>query len=110
MNKFYGAIGFSIEEETRPGIWKPGIQEKMYYGDVNSTKRRWSQTESPNGEVQINNEFSIISDYFLKENLSNLVYIVWHGNKWRVTSIQDQYPRIILTIGGIYHGGQNITT
>lgn len=105
MNKLCTKLGFSIEQETKPGIFKPTIQEKTYRVDVKTMIRRWSQNDSPNGEIQINHEFSVISDYFMNENLSNLVYIVWHGTKWKISSIREEYPRIILGVGGIYNNG-----
>lgn len=34
MSKFYGAIGYSVTEEIRPGVWGEKITVRDYYGDV----------------------------------------------------------------------------
>ncbi len=31
-------------------------------------------------------------------------YVRWQGERWRITNIEIQRPRIVLTIGGIYNG------
>ena len=34
MAKYYGEIGFSISQETVPGVWDEVVTERNYYGDV----------------------------------------------------------------------------
>jgi hypothetical protein len=31
-------------------------------------------------------------------------YVTYMGLKWRITNIDPQYPRLILTIGGVWNG------
>ena len=40
MAKFYGAIGYAVTEETKPGVWTEKIIERMYYGDLTRNARR----------------------------------------------------------------------
>ena len=30
-------------------------------------------------------------------------HIVFMGAKWKITSVEVQYPRLILTVGGVYN-------
>ena len=83
MSKWYGAIGFAETEEIEPGVWRSVVTEKSYFGDVISN--RWNRqvsSNSTNDDINISNSISIVAD----------PYAV-------------QYPRLILSIGGVWNGG-----
>ena len=104
MAKFYGAIGFAVNTETSPGVWKDVITERNYKGDVLKISRREEQRESLNPNLTINNRISVIADAFANENIFAIRYITWMGSKWSITSVEVERPRLLLTIGGVYHG------
>lgn len=104
MAKYYGTIGFSITEETSPGVYEPKIVERNYYGDVTRFTGMNQKGESINDDVTISNTISILADPYTYENSSAIRYICWMGAKWKVTSIEFKYPRLILTVGGVYNG------
>ena len=106
MAKFYGAIGYSVTEETRPGIWKENIIERMYYGDLVRNTRRLQSSDKLNDNIDVSNEISILADPFAIQNCSSMIYIEYVGAKWRISDIEIAYPRLILTIGGVYNGEQ----
>ena len=42
MDKWCGKVGYSVTEETEPGIWESKITEYEYYGNlVKNTIRRY---------------------------------------------------------------------
>lgn len=105
--KFSGEIGFMVdEEETRPGIWKPKIVERHYVGDVlRNYRRNEVVSNQQNDNININNQFSIISDIYLKDNWPMIKYVLWNGVKWTVSDIDlDNYPRVTMNLGGVYNG------
>lgn len=110
MAKFYGKIGFVKTYETKidgepSGDFKTEEIERYYRGDILQDNRRWNDsTEKVNEDITINNRFSIFADSFLSENVAYLKYIHYFGSKWKISSIEIQYPRLILTTGGIYNG------
>lgn len=106
MDKFSGMIGFAVCEEdpNRPSIWVDTITERPYRGDILRNDRRWNQPDNSNGNLTITSQFSIICDPYLKENMYSMRYLVWRGIKWSVTHIDEKFPRLILTVGGEYHG------
>ena len=106
MAKFYGAIGYSVTEETRPGIWKENITERMYYGDLVRNTRRLQSSDKLNDNIDVSNEISILADPFANDNFHSMKYVEFMGAKWKITSVEVQYPRLILTIGGVYNGKQ----
>ena len=105
--KFSGEIGFVFEEEeVKPGIWKPKIEEKHYVGDVLRNYRRNEQVSNKqNANIKINNQLSIISDIYLKDNWPMIKYVLWNGVRWEVSDIDlENYPRVVLNLGGVYNG------
>ncbi len=108
MAKFYGAIGFADTVETDPGIWEEQIVEHSYYGDiVRNTRKLQTSSNSVNDNVDVTNEISIVADPYAEQNMYAMRYIVFMGNKWKINSVEVNYPRLILTIGGLYNVQQN---
>ena len=98
MNKFYGKIGYAISEETVPGVWVERIVERSYYGDVIRNIRRLQSSENLNDNINISNEISIVADAFANQNFHSMRYVEYMGTKWKVSSIEVKYPRLILKI------------
>ena len=103
MAKFYGNVGYAVTEETTPGVWKPSIVDKDYYGDIIKNSRRLEGTSKVNDDVSIENQISIVADPFAYKNFHNIRYVEYMGAKWKVTNIEVQYPRLILTMGGVWN-------
>lgn len=104
MAKFYGSIGYTETTETVPGVWTESITERKYSGDVIKNTRRWQDGENLNDNLVINNTISIVADPFAYQNFHAMRYITWMGASWKITNIEVQRPRLILTIGGVYNG------
>lgn len=104
MNKFYGKIGYAITKETTPGVWVEQIVERSYYGDVIRNIRRLQSSENLNDDINVSNEISIVADAFANQNFHSMRYVEYMGTKWKVSSVEVKYPRLILSIGGVYNG------
>ncbi len=104
MAKFFGAIGYAVTSETRPGVYEEQIIEREYFGDVNRNIRKLENSEHLNDDINISNEISIVSDPFANENFYSMRYAEFMGTKWKITSVEVKYPRLILTLGGVYNG------
>lgn len=104
MAKFYGVIGYVETKETSPGIWQEAITERSYYGDVTRNTRRLENGENLNDDVNVNNLISIVADAYAVQNIFAIRYAKWMGASWKVTNVEVQRPRLILTIGGVYNG------
>lgn len=103
MRKYYGEIGFAIMEETKPGVYIPKTVKRFYYGDIIKNTRKLQTTSNLNDDINISNDFSIISDPFSYENFHNIKYLIYLDTKWKVTSVEVQYPRLLLSVGGVYN-------
>lgn len=102
MAKYYGKIGYAIDEEVKPGVWNPRIIEREYFGDVTRDTRRLSSSGNTNDNIVISNEISIVADPFANENFHSILYAEYMGAKWKVTSAEVKFPRIILSLGEVY--------
>lgn len=104
MAKFSGMIGFVEFNELRPGVYEEVYRERKYRGDILSVGRRWENTQNLNDNLTINNRFSIVADAYASDNFFAMRYIEWMGTCWEITHVENQRPRLILTVGGVYNG------
>jgi len=105
MAKFYGPIGYGLNTEIKPGVWKDVITEHFYYGDlIRNTRMTQSSPTQLNDNLNIANSISILSDPFANENFHAMRYVEFMGARWKVSNVDVQYPRLILTVGDLYNG------
>ena len=103
MAKFYGTVGYVSTQEVRPGVFLPNnIVEKKYYGDLIRNNRRLETTDKVNDDINISNQISIVADPFAYQNFHNIRYIEFMSTKWKVINVDVQYPRLVLSVGGVY--------
>lgn len=107
MAKWYGAIGYAENVETEPGIWEDKITEKHYYGDTIRNTRLLQNSGNVNDNINIANQISIIADPYANQNFHLMHYVEFMGSMWKITNVEVQYPRLILTMGGVYNVQQN---
>ena len=104
MAKFWGKITFAKQVENKPGVWKDEITTREYYGDLTRNILKNQDTNQVNSNLNISNEISIVADSFANENFYSMRYVEFMGAKWKISNIEVKYPRLILTIGGVYNG------
>lgn len=103
MAKFYGSVGYANTVETAPGVWQEQIIEHNYSGDLIRNTRQLQSGETLNDNINIANEISILADPFARQNFHKMRYVVFMGSKWKVSKVEVNFPRLILTIGGLYN-------
>ena len=106
MAKFYGVIGYAVTKETAPGVWTEEIAEQSYYGDLTRNMRRLQDSGDLNDDINVANEISIVADPYANANFHSMRYVAFMGAKWKISKVDVQYPRLILTLGGVYNGKQ----
>ena len=104
MSKWFGTIGFETTEETAPSVYEPQLVERDYYGDLTKNNRRFDNGSTANGEITVSNQLSILADPFAQEHFYSIRYATLYGGKWKVTDVSVEYPRLVLTLGGLYCG------
>lgn len=105
MTRYFGKIGFATERETAPGVFREVVVDHEYYGTINRASRTLVQSPlSADFDVQPSNQIDILADAFASTNAFDIRYAEWQGVRWRVTNIEIQRPRLILTLGGVWNG------
>lgn len=107
MPKFFGKIGFAEmkEDPDNPGVWSEEIVERKYPGElIKVSRRQQSSSNSANDNVVISNEISIVADPYANNNMYAIRYVVFGGAKWKIDAVNVEYPRLRLTMGGVYNG------
>lgn len=106
MAKWFGAIGFAEMVETKPGVCEENITERNYYGDIIRNTRRLQSTDQLNDDINIANEISIVADPFAVNHFYAMRYVEYMGARWKVSNVEVQRPRLILSVGGLWNGKQ----
>ena len=110
MAKFYGAVGYAELIETAPGVREERIVERKYYGDLVRNTRRLQSSEHLNDDINVANEISIVADPFANQNFHKMRYVEYMGARWKISNVEVQFPRLILTIGRHYNGPKTAST
>ena len=109
MAKFFGTIGFAVGNTSGSGeeegiVKELPVVERAYYGDVLRNTRRYEQGSDINDNLNVSNRISIMADAYANEHFFQMKYVNWMGANWKVTEVEVQRPRLILTVGGVYNG------
>lgn len=105
MDKWFGKVGYSETVETAPGVWTPEITIREYYGDVKRDSTRWNANpNSTNDDLTVNRQISIVADPFALDKFYFIKWIEYLGTRWEITTVEPQFPRLLLTLGGLYNG------
>lgn len=102
--KYSGYIGFSVTKETSPSVSEEITVPKKYTGDVIRNVQRFKSADKVIDDITIANEISIVADDYLTKNLPYMKWVSWMGSKWKISSIDVQFPRINITVGDLYNG------
>lgn len=105
MAKFFGYVGYSTETvETNPGVFETSVHERQYYGDVIRNAVRHQEDQKVLDDISVDNSISIVADAYAIDHFFAMVYVEWAGVFWDISSVEVQSPRLVLRLGGVYHG------
>lgn len=101
-SRYFGKVGFKESVETAPDVWEDSIVEHPYYGDVIKNGRRLSGGGEVIQNITVTNSISIVADPYARTHFWNIAYVTWQGAKWHVSEVTEAFPRLILSLGGVY--------
>ena len=105
MSKFYGKIGYEELSETSQSVYTPTIVERCFSGQTERNFTRISpQDNSINDDISLSNEISFVADPYALNHFQTIRYVKIFGARWKVTNVEPRFPRLYLTIGGVYNG------
>lgn len=103
MAKFYGPVGY-VYDETENDVTVEKPYERYYKGDLVKNNRRLEKGEGLNDDISISNQISIVADPYALSHIFAMRYVKWMGSAWKVSTVDVQTPRLILSLGGLYNG------
>lgn len=103
MTRWCGVIGYAETKEIEPGVWSEEFTERKYYGDLLRNSRRLQGSQQVNDDITISNQISVLADPYAVQHFHAIRYAELFGTKWKVSSVEVQYPRLILELGGVYN-------
>lgn len=86
------------------GIHEEAIVERKSVGDILQNQHRWQSREELHDDLVVSNRISIVADAYARDHFFNIRYVTWRGVRWKVSHVEVQHPRLILTLGEVYHG------
>lgn len=104
MAKWFGKVGYANTVETAPDVWEDVIVEKEYFGDVIRNTRRLEGADEVIDDIAVSVTISIVADPYAYSNFHTIKYVEYMGNDWKVSTVDPAYPRLNLTLGGLYNG------
>lgn len=104
MAKYVGKVGYYVSTFDGVDKYTDEIIEKTVRGDMLQDHSRWKNADKINDDIDVNNRISIVADPFALNNFHSIKYATYMQTKWKVTSVEVAYPRLILTLGGVYNG------
>jgi len=105
--KWSGNIGYSTTEEdpANSGIYVQKVIERHYYGDLLENRFKIQGSNQVNDDHLFLNRFSIVADQFALSNFHSACYITYNGIKWKISGIDVQPPRMVISVSDVYNGG-----
>lgn len=109
MPRFYGAVGYieTAKDDNSSDVWKEKPVEYFYKGELLKNFRNLTKSSEDqlNDDITFSNQISITANPYAFTHMADMRYVKWMGTAWKVTGVDaSNYPRLILSIGGVYNG------
>lgn len=104
MAKYAGLVGYVTQEETSPGVWSPAETQRPVRGDLIRQVASSQNGDKLSDDITLGHRVSVVGDAYAFGNYYNIKWAEVHGQKWEVSSVEIQRPRLILSLGGLWNG------
>ena len=104
MSRIACLVGYATGQETVNDITTEKYSEHQMFGDLVRNYKQEIPGDTRYDELQMANNLSLVAGEYAYQNFANIRYAIFMGTKWKVTSVEVQRPRLILTLGGVWNG------
>lgn len=104
MAKYAGLVGYATQEETIPGVWENTIVEYFMRGDIVRANASSDLGDTIHDDLRMTNQLRLTGHPNAIAHYEDMLYVTINGRKWKVTSVELEHPRLIVTVGGKYNG------
>ena len=104
MAKISCLVGYaSGQKETKPDVFEETYEEHRMKGDLIKLYKQAAAGDLRIDDASLDNRFSLVGGSFAFANFSKIKYVEYLGQKWKVTGVEVERPRLILTVGGVWN-------
>ncbi len=104
-NRFHGILIAITEKEdpNNPGVFPSTEVEYKVFGDYFSEKMNATHGAYVSDNISMSNRISIRAPKHLFDEVETIRSLKIKNTLWRISNIELQYPRMIITLGGLYN-------
>src|SRR5690625_3109642 len=103
MAKYSGLVGYGIQTETTPGVWKTVDTPRMMKGDFYMESSRHQNGDKVNEDISLNHRISLMADEWVMKHYPLMRWIEIDGIKWELTSEVLIRSSFIVNVGCLYN-------
>lgn len=100
--KWFGEIGYFVESNNVDGIVTDSFITQQYYGDIIKDYKTNTSENAVNEDFELSNRISVVADPYLISHFHKIAWISFMETKFKVRSVELQYPRLIVSLGGVF--------
>lgn len=106
MAKFFGKVtyGYTAELEDQPGVWANELVTRDAIFDLIKNFHKSENNDKLNNDLVLDNKVSMLADPYAIQNFQHIKSVRFMDTEWKILTVEVQYPRLILTLGGVYNG------
>lgn len=105
MAVFHDKVGFLISNDNvQTGIADYLAVEKPCYGTIPENRRRWVPADQKNDNLVLDVQIEITANTYIRNHIGDIAYVHYLGQYWKVESIRPNFPKVVLSIGGVWNG------
>lgn len=104
MAKFRGKVGYARNVETAPSVYNEEWTIKQCSCDLLENKSKLVDGSVVNPGIRLMNRISIVASPYARKHCHEIRWVEFQNSKWTVSDVTVNYPRLILTLGGLYNG------
>jgi hypothetical protein len=104
MTRFRDKVGYVSQGSLVDGVQEVIVTERVYKGEVLEATSSLQDGEKVNDDIRLQDRISVLADAYGLENFSRIKFVVRMGIPWIAQTVRVERPRIIISLGGVYHG------
>lgn len=102
--RYSGKLGIAEQIEGPPGVWEETITEHDVLGKMVQRTEAFVTSDSIHPSYATTTSVSVPARGVGPMDNSMIRYVTHAGKRWKLSSIVDQPPRIVMYFGEEYHG------
>lgn len=102
--RYAGKLGLTVKTELAPGYWEDVITERPVMGEVKQTTERLEGDDRILPRTVTSTSLSVPALGLGEVDNDIVRYVWWKGKRWQAESVVEDFPNIVIFIGGLYNG------